>query len=437
MGHLMIGLISLVCMAAGTNDLRDQARQFLEHCQRGTFDKAAANFDATMGKALPTPKLGEVWNGLIKQLGPIQSMGPARVDTVKKSTRVKIRCEFKTMPLDALVSFNPDGQIEGFFMVPAAKPADAADPPYIDSSKFEEEPITVGADGWPLPGILTRPRAARPVPLVILVHGSGPQDKDETIGPNTPFRELARGLATRGIAVIRYDKRTHAHKDRLVQGNKAATITLDEEVIDDVLATLVKARGLSGIDSSRIFVLGHSLGGAVAPVIAQRDKQLAGIILMAASNRSPEQLLRDQLTYIKSVDPEQAEATDKLLKNVEAGFARLKAGKAKDDEMIMGASVRYWKSWQGVESARIAGSLKQLPILVLQGGRDYQVTQVDFDAFRTALRGRPNTAFHLYPDLNHLFHKGGGKAVPKEYLKPGQVDQRVIEEVARWIRSLK
>jgi fermentation-respiration switch protein FrsA (DUF1100 family) len=100
-------------------------------------------------------------------------------------------------------------------------------------------------------------------------------------------------------------------------------------------------------------------------------------------------------------------------------------------------SARYWKSWQGVESAKIAGSLKRVPALVLQGGRDYQVTQVDYDAFRTALRGRPNTAFHLYPDLNHLFQKGKGKAVPPEYLKPAPVDRRVIDDIAKWVKSIR
>jgi uncharacterized protein len=115
----------------------------------------------------------------------------------------------------------------------------------------------------------------------------------------------------------------------------------------------------------------------------------------------------------------------------------MKAGKARDDETIMGAPVRYWKSLQSIDSAKIAGALKGVPVLVLQGGRDYQVTQADFEGFRTALRGRPNTALHLYPDLNHLFQKGKGKAVPNEYLKPGPVDQRVVDDIAKWVKSIR
>ena len=172
-------------------------------------------------------------------------------------------------------------------------------------------------------------------------------------------------------------------------------------------------------------------------MIAQRDGKLAGIILLAASSRPMDEVLREQLRYVKSVDPDQAEAVEKIEKEVESVFKRMKAGTARDDEIVMGAPVTYWKSLQAVDPARLAGSLKGLPVLVLQGGRDYQVTQADFDGFRAALRGRPNTAFHLYPDLNHLFQKGKGKAVPKEYLKPAPVDQRVVDDIVRWVKSIR
>jgi len=433
----LIRLIPLVLSLVGQADQKEQARQFLDLCQAGKFTEATANFDAKMKEVLGPAQLEELWKKLGQQLGPIAKMGPARTDKIRSSTRVKIRCDFKTMPLDALVSFNAQGQIEGFFLNAAEKTVDTADPSYVDKSKFTEEPITVGARGWPLPGALTRPRGVASAPLVILVHGSGPNDRDETLGPNTPFRDLAHGLASRGIAVLRYDKRTFAHKQKLMKEGMDKTITIKEEVVDDVLATVGKARDLSGIDADRIFVLGHSGGGSLAPLIAQRDGKLAGIILLAAASRPVEEGLREQLNYVKSVDHDQAEEVGKIQKQLEDAFARMKAGKARDDEIIMGAPVRYWKSWQAIDPARHAASLKGLPVLVLQGGRDYQSTQADLEGFRTALRGRPNTAFHLYPDLNHLFQKGKGKAVPNEYLKPSEVDPRVIDDITRWVKSIR
>ena len=195
---------------------------------------------------------------------------------------------------------------------------------------------------------------------MILVHGSGPNDRDETLGPNTPFRDLAHGLASRGIAVLRYDKRTFAHQQKLVKEGLDKTITIKEEVLDDVLATVAKARDLAGIDPDRIFVLGHSGGGSLAPVIAQRDGKLAGIILLAAGSRPVEEGLREQLDYVKSVDRDQAEEVGKIQKERgQARFSAIKAGTARDDEIVMGAPVRYWKSWLAIDPARLAGSLKR------------------------------------------------------------------------------
>ena len=238
----LIRLVPMVLSLLGQVDQKEQARQFLELCQAGKFTEATANFDAKMKSVLGPAQLEDVWKKLGQQLGPIEKMGPPRTDKVLSSTRVKIRCDFKTTPLDALVSFNSQGQIEGFFLVPAektaAEKADTPEPSYVDKSKFAEEQVTVGDPGWPLPGTLTRPKGINSAPLVILVHGSGPNDRDETLGPNTPFRDLAHGLASRGIAVLRYDKRTFAHKEKLVKEGLAKTITIKEEVIDDVLATL-------------------------------------------------------------------------------------------------------------------------------------------------------------------------------------------------------
>ena len=117
-------LVPLILTFVGQIDQKEQARQFLDLCKAEKFTEATANFDAKMKEVMPADKLAEVWKGLIKQLGPLEKMGPPRTDKVKTSTRVKIRCDFKTMPLDALVSFNSSGQIEGFFLVAAEKTAD-------------------------------------------------------------------------------------------------------------------------------------------------------------------------------------------------------------------------------------------------------------------------------------------------------------------------
>ena len=319
----LIRLIPLVLSLIGQPTRKSRRGSFSNLCQAGKFTEATANFDAKMKEVLGPAKLEELWKKLGQQLGPIEKMGAGsnrqgrQLDPRENSLRLQehaARC-----PGELQCS---KGQIEGFFLNAPEKTADTPDPSYVDKSKFTEEPITVGARDWPLPGTLTRPRGVASAPLVILVHGSGPNDRDETLGPNTPFRDLAHGLASRGIAVLRYDKRTFAHKQKLIKEGLDKTITIKEEVIDDVLATVAKARDLSGIDPDRIFVLGHSGGGSLAPLIAQRDGKLAGIILLAAGSRPVEEGLREQLNYVKSVDRDQAEAVGKIQKELEDVFAR-------------------------------------------------------------------------------------------------------------------
>jgi pimeloyl-ACP methyl ester carboxylesterase len=133
---------------------------------------------------------------------------------------------------------------------------------------------------------LSLPSGAGPLPAIVLVHGSGQHDRDETIGPNKPFRDLAWGLASRGIAVLRYEKRTRQHQQRVAQLENGFTVK--EEAIDDAGAAVALLRNRTGIRANRIYVLGHSLGAMLAPRIAAADPAVAGLVLMAGPVRSLE-----------------------------------------------------------------------------------------------------------------------------------------------------
>ncbi|MGH7583941.1 MAG: alpha/beta hydrolase family protein, partial [Gemmatimonadales bacterium] len=135
----------------------------------------------------------------------------------------------------------------------------------------------------PLPGTLTLPAGSGPFPIVVLVHGSGANDRDETIGPNKPFRDLAWGLAERGIAVLRYDKRGYVRPAWFAGRN----FTVDDETVQDALSALTLARALPEADSTSSFLLGHSLGAIMAPRIAKADGKVAGLIIMAGATRMP------------------------------------------------------------------------------------------------------------------------------------------------------
>lgn len=277
------------------------------------------------------------------------------------------------------------------------------------------------------------PNGPGPFPAVVLVHGSGPNDRDESIGPNKPFKDLAWGLATRGVAVLRYEKRTKQCPAQMMQS--MSTLTVNEEVVNDALAAVAYLRGVPAVDPDRVFILGHSLGGTVAPRIAARDPRLAGLILLAASNRNLADLMVEQNEYLATLDgtvtAEEAQALDQLRKQVE----RVKALDFKEGEVILGAGRAYWADILAYDPVATARSLT-VPMLILQGERDYQVTRVDFAAWKDGLAGRAGVQFKSYPALNHLFIAGSGQPNPGEYDVPGNVAREVVDDIAAWIAGL-
>lgn len=428
--------VAVVAWGSIAEEPGEIATRLMDLCGKGQFEQAVQPFSEEVLKALPAEKLKQVWGQVTGSLGPLKSLGAPRPQAkIQGYTPVLVRCVFEKGELDALVSVSQEGKVGGFFLRPPQEdPKTDARPAYVKPDLFEELAIEVGAAGWPLKGTLTLPKEGRPCSLVVLVHGSGPNDQDETIGPNKPFKDLAHGLASKGIAVLRYEKRTRAHAAKLKDA-KPGEMTLDIEVIDDAISALKFGREQSTIDPKRVFLLGHSLGGSVAPEIARRDGKLAGAILLAAASRPPDQIVLDQLLYLSKNDPGQAEATAKMRAELEPQFAQLREGKLQPDAKVMGAPVAYWNSWLALDPAKVAALIQGTPLFITRGGRDYQVVDADAARFRDALKARPNVTFHDYPSLNHLFISGEGVSVPAEYMKRGFVDEQVIDDLAKWIRA--
>jgi uncharacterized protein len=199
----------------------EMAKTFVTQMAGGQFDKAVEPFDQTMSQALPADKLKPLWDGLIKENGAFQRITETRTEKYLQYDMIFVTCEFEHGMLDAKVVFISGDKIAGLFFLPSGnyKP-----PSYADFTKFEEKEILIGKGIWSLPGTLSLPKGDGPFPAVILVHGSGPLDRDETIGPNKPFRDLAHGLASRGIAVLRYEKRTKEHQIMMARKRPLTTL---------------------------------------------------------------------------------------------------------------------------------------------------------------------------------------------------------------------
>ena len=433
-GFVIAVLLVLVTVGHAQDEFIADGRAFIDLLVNKKFATAVEQFDNTMKTALPEPKLQETWTSVLTQVGPFKQAGSARVETRGAFTVVIVTCDFQKAALDVSVVFDQQKRVAGLFFAPAKKAFAYAPPAYVKPDAFREKETTVGTGEWALPATLTIPVGVGPFPAVVLVHGSGPNDRDETIGSNKPFKDLAWGLASKGVAVLRYEKRTKQYGAKLMA---LPNLTAKEEVIDDVLAAVDLLRKTEGIDAKRIFVLGHSLGGMLVPRIGRLDPNITGLISLAGATRALEDVIPEQLAYIFSLDGSVSPEEQKQLDEAKEQTAKVKALKPEDANsttLIYGVPVSYWLDLRGYDPAEVAKGLKQ-PMLILQGERDYQVTMEDFKRWNAALAGKRNVTLKSYLGLNHLFIVGTNRSTPLEYDQPGHVDERVIEDISSWIKK--
>jgi dienelactone hydrolase len=406
-------------------EIEAKTRSLIAAAASGDFDLASRDFGDVMKEKLPPPKLGETWNALQQKVGKWRAVENVELKPEQGVWVSVATSQFERGRLLVKVVYDSRDQIVGLFFLPP--PVAWSAPPYAKPNAFDETPVTVGV-APPLPGVLTVPRGDGPFPAVVLVHGSGPQDEDETVGAVKVFKDLAWGLGSRGVAVLRY------HKRSLVSA--AGMLTQKEEVLDGAHDALELVARSAQIDRHKVFLLGHSQGGHLAPRIAKDNPSLAGLILFAASSRPLQDVLIEQYTYLSSLEP----ANTALAAQTEAArvLQRVVADPAlrpdQDVALPAGGSLKgaYFLDARDYDPEAVAQGLS-CRVLVLQGERDYQVTTKDFDRWKRALEHRGGVRLKIYPSLNHQFVTGTGAPSPLEYERGGHVDEGVVNDIAAWI----
>lgn len=410
-------------------------KEVIQEIVAGQFSQVEAQYDAQMTAVLPPGKLAAGWATLLEQAGSFDSIVAATSSKFQTYDVVVIECKFQNGLFDARIAFDREVRISNLSFRPYKELGEWAPPAYANSDSFSEQPLVLVNGKYELPGTLTMPKGSRRFPAVVLLQGSGPQDEDETIGPNKPLKDLAWGLASRGIAVFRYTKRTQ--KYGVQSSDDPAKMTVEDETMSDARAAIALVAKQPRIDPRRVFLVGHSLGAYLAPRIAAKDGRIAGLVMLAANTRPIEQLLVDQVRLMVAAAPtpdgqKQLAAVEDVAKRIES--PDLKPG---ENVTVLGGLIpaSYWLDLRGYQPIAVAREVK-IPVLILQGGRDFQVPPAtNFEEWKTALDGQSNVTLKLYPDLNHLFITGAGPSLPSEYDKPGHVDEQVIADVAAWLSA--
>lgn len=426
----LVGVLSAAGAAAGpAAACRAHGQAALQAWSQGDEAGAGKDFAPAIAAKVTPDALRQGWAKLQGLAGPFRRLDALQPYTLGGRALLAANVEFAKMPMVALVDCDTQDRITTFRIVPASSvPAVGAS--MADASAYVVRDVAVPSPPGPLAGILTLPRGKGPFPAVVLVAGSGPHDRDETIGPNKPFRDLAEGLAAAGIASLRYDKRTFAY-GRAMAGTE---ITVDDEVTDDALAALRLLAQQPGVDPHRLFVLGHSLGGMMAPRIGERDLALAGLILLAAPARS---LLDVSEQQVRELGPKQGLSAAQIDSAIRADEdeKKLLVGAGTPQGTFRQIPQSYWLSLSRYDQVAAAEKL-HMPMLFLQGGSDFQVSPTaDFARWQQAFAGRKGVAFRLYPGLSHLFMPAGDPPSLADYDKPAHLDARVIRDMADWIKA--
>jgi dienelactone hydrolase len=408
-------------------ELKALGRKLFQDLQAGDFQAAYDSFSQTVSDQLTPDSLENSWGQITGQFGAFVAVESASHTTVQGQDVVYVTARFERQQQRFTLAFDDHGLV---LFRPTQRQGQWEAPKYVDQSAFSEQELTLSAPGnCSLGATLTLPTGDGPVPGVVLVHGSGPSDRDETTGPNKPFKDLAWGLASRGIAVLRYDKRTAACQV------DPATITIDEVVTDDALTAVERLRGQDRVRAENVFVVGHSLGATFAPRIAARDGNLAGIVMLAPLARSVSQALLDQNQYLANLDGEVTETEQAQLDRLRQQVEQIRTLDIPEGETVLFGGRPYWETLQAYDPVETTASLS-LPRLLLQGERDWQVTvEDDLSQYRAAAGDEETVTIRTYDRLNHLFMPGEGTPNQLEYYEQNNVARPIVVDVAEFVTA--
>ena len=407
---------------SATTDLIDLSEELVLQMARGDFDRTHQLFTPMIKLQLTKGGLKAAWEATVADLGEYIEIYSVQETKEGASSNVNAILKYENYGLKVTLVYNEKGELDGLWFNYATAGMELE-----TTEDYSEQAIRIGeGEDYPVDGILTLPKGVAKPPVILLVHGSGTHDWDETVGAgvNKPFRDLAQGLAERGIATIRYQERLAAYPELA-----AERITIQIDALDDVSAAIAFAAGCDLVDTGRIYVLGHSLGGMLAPKIAAEHKEVKGILSLAGSPRKLEDIAADQQELLGGRSKKEVTEARKQAEEVK-GLTEEAAG------IYLGMPASYWYSLNQIDTPELLKTLK-VPMFIAQGSVDFQIyADRDYTEWQRLLEGRENVTFQLYDNLNHLFMVSNGRSDMSEYLIPSSVDAQVIEDIAAWVKEL-
>jgi pimeloyl-ACP methyl ester carboxylesterase len=450
-------LCTLLSLAAFTQLFAQQelktAQKAVSFMQKGNYAALLKSSSEEFRRQIDASGMSNLMNQVSTQFGSLKSITLMQQQTVQGMEQFSYKALFENDSLLLLMAVKGK-TIMGFFLKPLEPVNTYSKPAYGSGFQLSQREFTYGVPGFPLDGQLMWPARydETRLPVCILIHGSGPNDMDESIGPNKVFMDLALGLCKNGIGTLRYNKRTFQHGKTYADGQ----ITLHEEVTDDVRAMIDFAMQQSWVDTTRIYLVGHSQGAIVAPSIMAADPRVAGVVLLCGSAEPLTAILRYQLGWLDSMQSGRISAETRKQQQMLDSFRTQEWIQSQPgSRLFMGAPLSWWNEIDQVfkpEHLHQPGKRS----LVLNAGKDYQIPPTFYASLQAGCKAgliEEDTIFgdnylnigrslvnrcqaKEYPELNHLMMPSDGSMKPAEYKRKDlHVDEQLIKDIADWIKE--
>lgn len=300
-----------------------------------------------------------------------------------------------------------------------------------------DEQVRIPAVGFTLAGTISRPLDAgtAPLPAVVLVGGSGPTDRDETVYGIPIFAQLASELADGGFLVLRYDKRGVGQS-----GGRPEAATL-EDYAEDLRGAVRFLDDRKDVDDRRIAVVGHSEGGMVAMITAEKENKVRALVLIATPGVSGAELNLAQIRHANELagrSGEQLETTLALQQKIQEAVLTGEGWDAIEPQLRARADTPWFKSFLEFDPARWMKDIDQ-PIMIVQGELDTQVAPSNADRLRelaAARRKAPPPNVLELPGINHLLVPAKtGEVAEYASLGDASISPVIAGAIADWLKT--
>lgn len=406
------------------------ANQVKENLLNGNYEGLTQLFDSRLKENLQARKIEKLFEQFKKEHGEIKETLPLKEKVLAEGTRYHQGLVFDNSTFDIVFGLTEENKMSGFRMAPHWEVHSWNKPNYISIDNSKSTAIKIGEE-LPLFGEFVEPQQEAYNTIVVMVHGSGPNDMDESLGPNKLFKDLAYGLAEKGIASIRYNKRSYDYPATLAK--QATKLTFDDVVTNDAILAIKRAKEMG---AQKVVLLGHSLGGHLAPRIAEQEK-VNGVIVMAGNSSRLEELLVSQYEHIMKNDSTSG-ITEFQLNMVRSQVKNVKdknyTASTVGPTLPLGLAGTFWLNLADYEPVKIAKKQAQ-PYLILNGERDYQVTEAEAKRWKNGNKNKKSKTI-VYPKLNHMFFAGEGVLIPSEYERKASLEEVVLNDISNWIKAL-